>query len=328
MPGFPVTALRSVDLTVPDLPAAIAFYTGPWALALVEATPTTAILRATGADHHVLVLHQGAAPAIRSITFRVQPGALPTLSAKAAGAGATILHPPAPVDWPGGGDGLVVIDPQGRTLRFVDNDARRPPDPPIRDRPERLSHVNVNSQDTDAAHTFFQTALGFRLSDRSKLMAFIRCNTDHHSLVITEADTNGLNHIAFQIPTLEGLMRGAGRLIDHGTPIAWGIGRHGPGNNIFAYFVDPFGIVVEYTAELLQIDDSYVPRGPQDWTWPPGRTDHWGIAPPKSETVKKAQLAIQFAPRDFTRPQTIRRRHHRFRPHRRRPRRPFGPSRP
>jgi hypothetical protein len=126
-------------------------------------------------------------------------------------------------------------------------------------------------------------------------MAFIRCNSDHHAIVFADAPVNGLNHIAFMMPGLEGVMLGSGRMVDHGFPIAWGVGRHGPGDNVFAYFIDPFGIVLEYTAEVLQVDDSYIPRGPSDWTWPPGRTDQWGIAPPKADRVKDAQLAIQFA---------------------------------
>jgi catechol 2,3-dioxygenase len=97
------------------------------------------------------------------------------------------------------------------------------------------------------------------------------------------------------MPDWESVMRGSGRMIDHGFPIGWGVGRHGPGNNVFAYFVDPFGFVIEYTAEVLQVDDSYEPHGPDYWVWPPGRTDHWGIAPPKPDSVKKAQLAIRFA---------------------------------
>jgi catechol 2,3-dioxygenase len=83
-------------------------------------------------------------------------------------------------------------------------------------------------------------------------------------------------------------------MVDHGHPIGWGVGRHGPGDNVFAYFVDPAGTVIEYTAEVLQIDDSYVAKGPTDWVWPPGRTDQWGIAPPKSDACKTAQLAIPF----------------------------------
>jgi catechol 2,3-dioxygenase len=73
------------------------------------------------------------------------------------------------------------------------------------------------------------------------------------------------------------------------------VGRHGPGDNVFAYFVDPTGIVIEYTAEVLQVDDDYRVKGSSEWVWPPGRTDHWGIAPPKSEACKKAQTAIAFA---------------------------------
>lgn len=76
---------------------------------------------------------------------------------------------------------------------------------------------------------------------------------------------------------LDSLMRGVGRMIDHGYQIGWGVGRHGPGDNIFAYFVDPFGFVIEYTAEVLQVDDSYQPRGPGDWKWPPGRMS---LSPP------------------------------------------------
>ncbi len=91
-------------------------------------------------------------------------------------------------------------------------------------------------------------------------------------------------------------MLGAGRMVDAGFPIAWGPGRHGPGNNVFAYFVDPFGFVIEYTAEVEVVAEDHVARGPDFWVWPPGRTDRWGIAPPKPEATKKAQLAMLFAP--------------------------------
>ena len=53
--------------------------------------------------------------------------------------------------------------------------------------------------------------------------------------------------------------------------------------------------VLEHTSDVLQVDDSYIARGPADWKWPPGRTDQWGAAAPKDESVKQAQLAILFA---------------------------------
>ena len=292
VPGALAVALRSVDLMVPDLEAARRFYTEVWGLVAVDRSGKQVVLRATGADHHVLVLHQGA-PALHSITFRASSRAAVE---RAASAGGRVLVPPGPVDWPGGGFGTALVDPQGRTLRLVFDDETRTPDDPVVDRPVRLSHVNINSDATDDTARFFTDALGFRLSDRSKIMAFVRCNSDHHAIVIADAAVNGLNHIAFMMPSLEGVMRASGRVVDHGHPIGWGVGRHGPGDNVFAYFVDPFGIVVEYTAEVLQVDDAYRVGGPADWTWPPGRTDHWGIAPPKSDAVKRAQLAIGLVP--------------------------------
>jgi catechol 2,3-dioxygenase len=282
-----------VDLLVPDLAAARRFYTEVWGLFEVEHAGPHVVLRASGADHHVLVLRQGA-PALHSITFRAP--SRDAVEKAAVATGTRVLTPPGAVDWPGGGVGVALMDPQGRTLRLVHGDEARPPDAPVQDKPTRLSHVNINSADTDATARFFIDALGFRLSDRSKIMAFVRCNSDHHAVVIADAAVNGLNHIAFMMPSLEGVMRGSGRMVDHGYPIGWGVGRHGPGDNVFAYFVDPFGIVIEYTAEVLQVDDSYRVGGPAEWTWPPGRTDHWGIAPPKSEAVKRAQIAIGLAP--------------------------------
>ena len=290
------TALRSVDLMVPELDAARRFYTEIWGLTAVACAGPSVVLRASGPDHHVLVLHQGQ-PALRSITFRAPSrDAVERAASSVIAAGGRVLGPPAAVDWPGGGFGLAFVDPQGRTLRLVHGDAPGTPEQSRVDRPQRLSHVNINSEATDATARFLNEALGFKLTDRSKMMAFVRCNADHHAIVIADAATNGLNHVAFMMPSLEGVMRASGRMVDHGHPIGWGVGRHGPGDNVFAYFVDPFGIVIEYTAEVLQVDDSYRVGGPADWTWPPGRTDHWGIAPPKSDAVKQAQLAIGLVP--------------------------------
>ena len=295
-----VTAIRSVDLVVPDLVRAETFYTAAWGLEVTERRRGAAYLRATGDDHHVLALHQGASPALRSTTFRaVTRDALDAIAAATIEAGGSVLAAPAPLDEPGGGAAITIQDRWGRVWRAVHGDVRPAPAPTVIDRPTRLSHVNVNATETDASAAFLDHVLGLRLSDRSKLMAFVRCNADHHCVVIADAPasnpTDGLNHVAFMMPAWEGVMRGAGRLVDHGTPIGWGVGRHGPGDNVFAYFIDPAGIVVEYTAEVLQVDDTYPVRGPADWTWPPGRTDQWGIAPPKSDAVKRAQLAIPYA---------------------------------
>ena len=127
-------------------------------------------------------------------------------------------------------------------------------------------------------------------------MAFMNCNRDHHTLAIGDTDNDALNHVAFMMPTLDAVMRGGGRMKDHGHAVEWGPGRHGPGDNAFNYFIDPFGVVIEYTAEVEQIDDGYVARGPADWTWPPKRLDQWGIGTGPSPRLKEAQRQVFFVP--------------------------------
>lgn len=292
---FPVAALRSVELATSDLPAAIDFYTRIWQLEIAAEADGKVYLAATGDDSHVLELKHGDRPALCKTSFRLRAAEdLLPLYEKCRQAGCVVIREPGAAPGPAGGTRFVIREPQGATLEFVHGDLRRE-GAPVANRPLRLAHVNINSADLEALSTFWQNVLGFRLTDRSKMMGFLCCNSDHHAVVLAEAPVNGLNHVAFLMPDLESVMRGSGRVIDSGYPIGWGPGRHGPGDNVFVYFVGPDGVVIEYTAEVLQVDEQYRLRGPEEWTWPPGRTDHWGIAPPKTEACKKAQLAIGFA---------------------------------
>lgn len=301
MADFPVAALRSVEITTPQPSVSIDFYKNVWGLDLAAEADGTIYLAATGKDFHVLELTPGDRAALRRISFRVRSrDDLHRLFARTREAGCKVISPPAPSRAPSGGESFVVGEPRGCCLEFVHGD-RIKTARVVADRAERLAHVNINSADVDQVSQFYQDVLGFRLADRSKPMAFLCCNSDHHAVVVSEAPVHGLNHIAFLMPDLESVMRGSGRLVDHGHPIGWGVGRHGPGDNVFAYFVDPTGVVIEYTAEVLQIDDSYRAGGPSDWVWPPGRTDQWGIAPPKSEHCKKAQVSVPFATQDADR---------------------------
>jgi catechol 2,3-dioxygenase len=295
MPASPAGQLRSIAIGVTDLDAAEQFYTSTWHLETVARTAGAVYLRGAGSFHHILSLHASARPDVRNVTFSVASAAdLETIAARVSAAGGRLVEAAHQVAEPGGGTAVVVADPQGRILRFVHGDARHE-ERPHGDAPVRITHVVFNSADVAVAQHFFEDALGFRLSDRTRIMAFMRCNGDHHSVALADADSNTLNHIAFVMPDLDAVMRGAGRMADAGWPIEWGVGRHGPGNNVFSYFVGPDDFVIEYTADVLQVDDSYKAGGPADWTWPPGRFDQWGVSKPPSERIKQAQKKIRFA---------------------------------
>lgn len=293
-----ISALRSVALTVPDLAAAEIFYTETWGLVLTEKSQGVAYFRGSGHDHHLLALHEApGTPQLRLVTLRARSAkALEEIAQAAQAAGGVVERTGAALD-PAGGNVLVIRDPDGRRIEVVHGDALRANDAPTpQDQPIRLAHAVLNCHAVEKTREFFEKALGFVLADRTRIMAFMNCDNDHHSIALGDTDNDALNHVAFLMPTLDAVMRGGGRLKDKGLPPQWGPGRHGPGDNAFNYFVDPFGIVIEYTAEVEQIDETYRVGRPEDWTWPPGRIDQWGVGQMPTDHLKQAQRRVFFMP--------------------------------
>ena len=291
-----VSALRSVEIGVPEVDAAEKFYTDTWLLTVAARSATTVYLRGAGAAHHLLSLTRIEQPELLAVTLNSPSRKeIDALAESVPANGGSILRAPGAITEPGGGYGISFRDPQGRIIRAVCEDARHADAAVVRERPERLAHVVMNSRDTPAAQVFYEKALGFKLSDRTRIMAFMRCNTDHHNIALADADNDCLNHIAFLMPDLDAVMKGGGRMKDAGYPIHWGPGRHGPGNNLFNYFLGPFDFAIEYTAEVSQVDDNYRTGQPEDWKWPPGRIDHWGISAMPSAELKAAQRKIGFS---------------------------------
>ena len=287
--------MRSVAIELPDLERAERFYTEVWNLDVVTRAHDVVYLRATGADHHVLAIHRGPLPAIRNVTLRARTrAALDDIAEVAVEAGGTVAHGRHDADDPAGGLAITVIDPHGRVVRVVYGDATHGDARVLADRPTRLAHAVLNSHDVPATQAFFEHVFGLVLADRTRIMAFMNCNSDHHSLAFADSDNDALNHIAFVMADIDSVMRGGGRMRIAGHAIEWGPGRHGPGDNVFNYFIDPFGVVIEYTAEVEQIDDLYRVGSPDDWTWPPGRVDQWGVSVGPTPELRSAQRAVLF----------------------------------
>jgi catechol 2,3-dioxygenase len=64
---------------------------------------------------------------------------------------------------------------------------------------------------------------------------------------------------------------------------------------VFAYFIGPEGEIIEYTSEVMQVDDSYRVGTPNDWGFPPGRFDHWSVTAGPTTNYREAQGKIPFA---------------------------------
>jgi catechol 2,3-dioxygenase-like lactoylglutathione lyase family enzyme len=291
MANSAVTGVRSIELGVRDLHQSAEFYTKVWALEEVSAAGDSMHFRATGGEHHVLTIRERPQASLLGVHFAAADrGAVDQLCAKAKGYGVAAANDPAPLDASaGGGYGFRFETPDGLPMTISSDSAQHPDVVVDRSRPTKISHVVLNSARTDDQVPFFIDVLGFKLSDSTHMMEFLRCSADHHSIAIFRNNGPSLNHVAYELPNIDGLMRGAGRLKRSGFDVEWGVGRHGPGSNVFSYFIEPNGFVAEYTTELDQLDDAtHVPQDASYWQKIMPNPDRWGLAGPPSNRMRAA----------------------------------------
>ena len=247
-----------IELGVRDLHQSAEFYTKVWALEEVSADGDSIHFRATGGEHHVLTIRERPQASLLGVHFAAADrDAVDQLCARAKGYGVAPARDPAPLAVSaGGGYGFRFETPDGLPMTISSDSVQHPNVVLDRSRPTKISHVVLNSARTDDQVPFFIDVLGFKLSDSTHMMEFLRCSADHHSIAIFRNNGPSLNHVAYELPNIDGLMRGAGRVKRSGFDIEWGVGRHGPGSNVFSYFIEPNGFVAEYTTELEQLDDA------------------------------------------------------------------------
>ena len=288
--------LRSIELALPHAAEAAAFLTDIWGMAPAEVRGGTHYLRGSGPFPYLVALEESAEPYVRSTTFTCSPERLEEL--KASVTKANLPARPVASHDPGDGHGIIVELTEGELLRFL-TDTNEVTPIEGHDLPVKLTHVVFNATDAEATGHLIEDALGFRVSDRTKGMVFVRCNDSHHSTAFARAGFSSLNHIAFEMADMDAVMRGIGRLRDQGMVPAWGPGRHGPGANVFAYFIAPFGPVIEFSTAVEKVPEDYKAGAPEDWTWPEGRIDQWGMSDKDLTGLRAAEEKFRHR-RDWT----------------------------
>src|SRR6476660_7193739 len=177
------------------------------------------------------------------------------------------------------------------------NATQRPPREPAK--VQRLGHVVLQSTTYIQTLNWYLQHLGLIVSDfkyyqgqrdRGPTMSFIRCDqgstpTDHHTLAMTLGPRNRYVHSAFQVADIDSLAAGGEYLRDHGFHRSWGIGRHIEGSQIFDYWRDPDGLLVEHFTDGDMFDCTLEPgwspmtaSGLAQWG-PPASKDFIGLAP-------------------------------------------------
>lgn len=280
--------LRGIVMRAPNITETSNFYTNTWGLQEAGSAEGISYLCGTGAEPFIYGLKDGTSYGIEYIHFGMNNRAdMDALFQQVTSKGATTSGKPTNFDDLIGGYGFELLDPENRRLRFsCDLKMREDNIEDVPAYPRKISHVVLNSKDFEDVQAFYCDVLGFRVSDYSAdVMVFMRCNSDHHSIGLNRANYPSVNHVAFEMPDVDSFMRGIGRLKQNGQATGWGPGRHGPGDNPFAYYVSPSGFVIEYTSELQQIDEeSHVAK-----VWSrtdPMSMDQWMTAGPPTPAMR------------------------------------------
>ena len=133
-------------------------------------------------------------------------------------------------------------------------------------------------------------------------MSFIRCDrgttpTDHHTLAMTLGPRNRYVHSAYQVADLDALAAGGEYLREQGFHRSWGIGRHIEGSQIFDYWRDPDGLLVEHFTDGDLFDCTLEPgwspmtaSGLAQWG-PPATKDFLGLTPGRESLHELASMA-------------------------------------
>ena len=139
----------------------------------------------------------------------------------------------------------------------------------------KIGHVVLNVSDMERSVRFYTEVLGFKVSDVYPEemvpggMVFMRCNADHHGVALVgsmkERSPNvELNHMAFEVATLDEVLRARDYLRKQGVQIDFE-GRRRAGVQIAVEFRDPDGHRLEIYWGLDQVgSDGYV-RPASEW---------------------------------------------------------------
>lgn len=142
-------------------------------------------------------------------------------------------------------------------------------------RVNKIGHVVLNVSDLDHSVRFYTELLGFQVSDvyPDEMvpggMVFMRCNSDHHGVALVgsldgTSNSTELNHMAFEVSSLDEVLRARDYLRRHGVTIDFD-GRRRAGCQIAVEFRDPDGHRLEIYWGLDQVGSDGIVRPESEW---------------------------------------------------------------
>ena len=272
-----VKDIAYVRFGVPDLDAMETF-SHDFGLVTVERSEDTLYSRGTDPDAYLHIAEKGDAE-FRGLAFEAQSAEDLNTVTQFEGASAVVK-----IEAPGGGARVRLTDPDGFRVEIIHGREELPTLPVRKPLPlnrgsdrqrfgqlqrieagpaqvKRIGHCVVRVSDFQTSSDWYASRFGFLVSDEVYLgdetnivTAFMRCDlgadhVDHHSLLCVGLGEPGFDHAAFEVEDFDAVMLGHDHLKQGGYDHHAGIGRHVLGAQIFDYWKDPWGNVLEHFSD-------------------------------------------------------------------------------
>src|ERR671931_831417 len=270
-------------LRAPDLDVMEEFLTR-FGMVRAERTNTALYMRGTDPAHHIHVTEKGAPKFVGFAYYAASEDDLERI-AKAPGASGIEA-----LDEPGGGKRVRLTEPNGYQIEVVHGIATVPPIATKRQKlntgenpllragelmrlPKGPSHVKRIGHGVMMTPKFretvrwFRETLGFICSDdvyagnKDNIIGlFNRCDrgaeyVDHHVFFCIRNERAGLNHLSFEVPDIDAVLKDHEYLMKLGKyEHMWGVGRHLLGSQVYDYWADPWGRVHERWADTDRLN--------------------------------------------------------------------------
>jgi len=245
-------------------------------------------VRGSDPEPYVHVTERGEA-GFRGVAFEAASAADLEAASRIEGA-----SPVEKIDAPGGGRRVRFSDPDGFEVEVVHGRELLSPLPVTGARPlnrgsdrqrlgelqrvpvgparvKRLGHCVLRVSDFETSDGWYRSHFGLLASDdivapgrEAPLARFLRCDrgdayVDHHTFLCVGGGQPGFDHAAFEVEDFDAVMAGHDHLAKAGYEHHAGIGRHVLGSQVFDYWRDPWGHVLEHFTDGDLLDASTEP---------------------------------------------------------------------
>ncbi|MEZ5117049.1 MAG: catechol 2,3-dioxygenase [Candidatus Nanopelagicales bacterium] len=255
-----ILRLSHVEVRVPDLELATAYYTEVLGLYETAREPERVFLKCWDEhQHHSVVLTFAPTYGLGHMGFKVETAEdLDTYQERLEDAGIAVKRL-ARGEWgPGHGEALRFEAPGGHQVELVHGMEQvgnllprtNPPPRPLNMvgiAPPRIDHVFLTVEDVAAATEFYVGVLDFHLTeqivgdDGFQIATWLEVSHSSHDLALVTGPDGGLHHFAFWVDDWNEIRTAADVLAYHGVRIETNPTRHGATRGHCIYFFDPAG---------------------------------------------------------------------------------------